>query len=154
MSAGRTPREVLFKMLRDFASQHKDSPQIQRAIEGLAGKIKSDEGALIALLAWKVGCFQGGIELATHWQRPLLLGVDIIEGGKGAAVKRHGTPAEREAKREAYRVSYAIHAADLPEAGRTVLCGIVAEEFGVTAHTIAKWVLNPAPTRKGRPRKH
>lgn len=154
MSAPRTPREVLFKMFRDFGSQHVDSPKILRAIEGLAGKIKSDADALIALHAWKVGVFEGAVQLATHWQRPLLAGIDASEGGKRGDVKAHGTADEREAEKSKARKLYAREYAKFPEALREHLAkNVEAEMHSVTWRTILRWVPNPKPTKRGRPRK-
>jgi hypothetical protein len=155
VSAARTPRQILFETLRDLASKHGDSPKVTRAIQLLASEIKTDADARIALLGWQVGVITGALGLAAEWQQPILSGLGSKEGGGRGAVGTHGTLAERAAKIERAKELYSRYSSRSRSGlERMPLCALVGKEMGYKPATIAKWVPNPNPTRRGRPRKH
>jgi hypothetical protein len=153
--SGRTQRQILFAILRQLSSQHGDSPKVQIAIKLLSDEIKTEADAHIALLGWRVGVIAGALGLAAEWQQLLLAGLGSKEGGDRGAERTHGSPAERAAKIERAKELYSRYS-KRSRSGleRMPLCELVAKDMGVKPATIARWVPNPNPTRRGRPRKH
>jgi len=80
-------------------------------------------------------------------------------GGIRGAEKVSGTQDARQALHAWARERYNYHYASAPDATRKDLCGAVAEDLAakygidVTWRTVARWVQNPKPTRRGRPQK-
>jgi hypothetical protein len=150
----RSAAETLYEIVSNNIEALEKYPAITYSIGVLMTAVTSEESAALAVLAWDAGFKAGAARALLQNKHPLLTGMDVVKGGKQAAERIHGTPAERAAKIARARELYKGHSAKLPRVSRKVLCGMVAEEMRVRPATVAQWVPNPNQTRRGRPRKH
>jgi len=137
----------MLEMLQ-YLREHSRSERLLAAVEALAESLTTEIAARAAWRAYAVGQLIAWDR--AHGMKQWHAGTKAIEGGIKGQFRR---ASERKAPIERARTRYAFYAAKFPEVTRAKLCEMVGNELKVAATTVATWVPNPKPTRRGRPKK-
>jgi hypothetical protein len=96
--------------------------------------------SMLLLKAMSIGACAEQLRANMTLETTARAGAGTRRGGRKSANEKHGTEAEREAKRKAWRQRFAQLRSDFPEAKRGVLGAKLANETGVSWRTLRRYI--------------
>ena len=126
-------------------------------VKDLKSRIGNDTDAQLAWSAYLFGLFIGKQRVIQHYATELKRGKASV-GEVDSPINRYGGVNGRELAKVKARALYEDRRKNAPEVGHLARCDEVARELerldiaSVKGLTVARWVPNPHPTRRARPR--